>query len=304
MITRIQDGVYLIDTMALGVREFVAAYLLVDEKTALIDTGYASSLNVLLSDIKSIGLDPSMLDYIIVTHVHLDHAGAAGSLIKTATNAKVLAHPRGVKHLVDPTRLISSVEEIYGQVAALFGKVEPIPPEQVSSVEDCARVSLGKMRLKFVHTQGHAPHHICVYEETNSFLFTGDVISGTYPSFPVFVPPSVPPSFDYHGLIEDLKRLMKLEPKLLMVPHFGVRQASKSVFEGEISLLNWWKDFISSEKESGDVELITDAACKALAKKFGVNVKEVPDYVRTSIKLAVEGMLGYLERSATQGRES
>ncbi|MEM4675453.1 MAG: MBL fold metallo-hydrolase, partial [Nitrososphaerota archaeon] len=114
MITRIQDGVYLIDTMALGVREFVAAYLLVDEKTALIDTGYASSLNVLLSDIKSIGLDPSMLDYIIVTHVHLDHAGAAGSLIKTATNAKVLAHPRGVKHLVDPTRLISSVEEIYG----------------------------------------------------------------------------------------------------------------------------------------------------------------------------------------------
>lgn len=302
MITQVQDDVYLIDTMALGVRKFVAAYLLVDEKIALIDTGYASSLDVLLSDIRDVGLDPSMLDYVIVTHVHLDHAGATGLLIKTATNAKVFAHPKGVRHLIDPTRLISSVEEIYGQAAARFGKVEPIPPERISGVEDCADISLGSMRLRFVYTQGHAPHHLCVYEETNSFLFTGDSISGTYLGFPVFVPPSVPPSFNLLGLIGDLKRLMKLEPRLLMTPHFGIRQASKSVFEEEISLLNWWKDFISSERESGgDVKSITDAACKALVKRFGVSAKEVPDYVRVSIKLAVEGMLGYLERSTIQG---
>jgi glyoxylase-like metal-dependent hydrolase (beta-lactamase superfamily II) len=302
LIERVQEGVYLIDTMALGVRKFVAAYLLVDEKAALIDTGYASSLGVLLSSIRSAGLEPSMLDYIIVTHVHLDHAGAAGSLIKTAENAKVIAHPRGIKHLIDPTRLVSSVEEIYGQAAVHFGKVEPIPPERISGVEDCAHISLGKLRLRFVYTQGHAPHHLCVYEETNSLLFTGDSVSGTYQGFPVFVPPSVPPSFDHLVLIEDLKRLMMLEPKLLMTPHFGVRQGSKKLFEDEISLLNWWKDFISSEKEKGgDIKSITDAALEALVKKFGVKVKEVPDYVKVSIRLAVEGMLGYLERSATQG---
>jgi hypothetical protein len=103
-------------------------------------------------------------------------------------------------------------------------------------------------------------------------------------------------------LIEDLKHLMMLEPKLLMTPHFGVRQGSKKLFEDEISLLNWWKDFISSEKEKGgDIKSITDAALEALVKKFGVKVKEVPDYVKVSIRLAVEGMLGYLERSATKG---
>lgn len=302
MITQIQDGLYLIDTMALGIRKFAAAYLLVDEKVALIDTGYASSLNVLLSDIRSVGLEPSELDYVIVTHVHLDHAGAAGSLTKIATKAKVLAHPRGVKHLIDPTRLISNVEEIYGQSAARFGKVEPVPPDRIYGVEDGACVSLGRMRLRFIHTQGHAPHHLCVYEETNSLLFTGDAVSGMYSDFPILVPPSVPPSFNFSGLIEDLRRLMSLEPRFLMVTHFGVRKASKNVFEDEISLLNWWKDFIASEREkSSDIESITDAACKALAKRFGVNVNDVPEYVRVSIKLAVEGMLGYLERSATQG---
>ncbi len=298
---QVQDSAYLIDTMALGIRNFVAAYLLVDEKVAVIDTGYASSLNVLLSDIRSISLDPSTIDYVIITHVHLDHAGAAGALIKNAINAKVLAHPRGVKHLIDPTRLISSVKELYGQEAARFGKVDPIPPERIYGVEDGTCVSLGSMRLKFIYTQGHAPHHLCVYEETNSFLFTGDAVSGAYPSFPVFVPPSVPPSFDFIGLIDDLKLLMRLGSRLLMTPHFGIREASKNVFEEEISLLNWWKDFISSEKENcSDVELITDAACKALAKKFSVDVKEVPDYVRMSIRLAVEGMLGYLERLTTK----
>ncbi len=303
MITQVQKGAYLIDTMALGLREFVAAYLLVDEKIALIDTGYASSLNVILSDIRRIGLEPSGLDYIVVTHVHLDHAGAAGSLVKKATNVKVLAHPKSVKHLINPARLVSSVEEVYGQIAAAsFGKTEPIPPERISGVEDGVCIPLGNMRLRFVHTQGHAPHHLCVYEETNALLFTGDSVSGTYPDFPVFVPPSVPPSFDFLGSVNDLRRLMELEPRLLMTSHFGVRQASRSILEKEIFLLNWWRDLISFEKEKGgDVESITDTACEALAKRFGVNVKEVPGYVRLNIKLAVKGMLEYLDRLATQG---
>lgn len=303
MITQVQEGVYLIDTMALGLKGFVAAYVLLDEKVALIDTGYASSLDVLLSDLDSIGLELSRVDYVVVTHVHLDHAGAAGSFVKFAKNARVLAHPKGVKHLVDPERLVRSVEEVYGRAtAACFGRTEPIPPERISGVDDNASIPLGKMRLRFLHTQGHAPHHLCVYEEANALLFTGDSVSGTYPGFPVFVPPSVPPSFDFFGAVSDLRRLMGLEPRLLMTPHFGVRRASRDVFEDEISLLHWWRDLISSEKERcDDVESITDRACEALAKRFGVDVKEVPGYVRLNIKLAVEGMVGYLDRLATRG---
>ena len=152
MSERVSEHIYLIDTEALGVKEMVAAYLVKgEEKKALVDTGYASSLQKLIRGLGEIGVDVTELSYIIPTHLHLDHAGASGQLAELSRRAEVLAHPRAVKHLINPTRLISSVREFYGAAADEFGEFLPIEEGRVRGVDDEGELDLGSVTLRFIH---------------------------------------------------------------------------------------------------------------------------------------------------------
>jgi glyoxylase-like metal-dependent hydrolase (beta-lactamase superfamily II) len=167
--------------MAPGV---AAAYLRVQgDEAAFVETNTAHAVPKLLAALDQEGLAPEQVRWVIVTHVHLDHAGGASALMRALPNATLLAHPRAARHLVDPSKLVASALAVYGaaQFAKLYGTIEPIDADRVRSLDDGATVPLGDATLRFLHTRGHANHHFIVYDPAREAVFTGDTFGLVYP---------------------------------------------------------------------------------------------------------------------------
>lgn len=299
MVTRVSEHVYMIDTEALGRRGAVAAYLVVgEEERAAVDVGYASSLETLLEGYREAGVEPSELRYIVPTHLHLDHAGAAGQLVKLSQRALVLAHPRAVKHLVNPSRLIASVREVYGGRVEMFGEVLPIEAGRVRGVEDGETVDLGGVKLRFIHAPGHAYHQITVFVEEDGALATGDAVSMKYPDFPVQVPTTPPPSYNYPEAVKTLKKLSRLEGRIVLRPHFGPHPWTDKYFQDQLEFLGWWRKIVEDLVERG---LMEDEALKEVMRIFGersrVKPEEFPPHVVSGLTLSYRGMRLHLEKT-------
>jgi len=195
---------------------------------AWVDTATAQSVPLLLKTLKDEGYYPEQVRWIIVTHAHLDHAGGAGVLASYCKNAQVLAHPRAARHLIDPSRLEMSARKVYGDESfeALYGKrLEGIPPARVVPMEEGSEVELGRSRLQFFHTRGHANHHFCVLDSSLSTVYTGDAFGLRYPSLQgqgLFVLPSTSPTdFDGVEALKTIDRILALSVKSYYPTHFG-----------------------------------------------------------------------------------
>ncbi|MEM3742067.1 MAG: MBL fold metallo-hydrolase [Nitrososphaerota archaeon] len=294
---KVSEHVYLLDTHALGFQEFVAAYLIVgDKSSAIVDIGYASSLPKVLEELSGVGLKPIDIDYIIPTHLHLDHAGATSYFIENSKKSIVLCHPRAVKHFLDPSKLNASVREIYGDFASFFGLAEPIPIENIRSVQDYERIDLGGVSLRFLYAPGHAPHQIVVYVEEDEALITGDAVSIETPSIPLRVPTTPPPSYNYIEAVETLNKLSKLKSRIILRPHFGVKAWSPEYFKEEFTLLEKWKkDVEETMKEQANID---DAVRNLINKYVGdykFQLSNMPIYLYVTIKISCLGMMKYLK---------
>ncbi|MEN2975144.1 MAG: MBL fold metallo-hydrolase [Candidatus Caldarchaeales archaeon] len=296
MIKKISEHIYLIDTLALGFENLVAAYLVTgDSENALIDTGYASSFSKIVEGLEQIGLRLHEVKYVIPTHLHLDHSGGAFTFIRNSRKSIILCHPRAVKHFIDPSRLIASVREIYNESTVSFGEVLPVPVENIRSVQEYERLELGGVTLRFIYAPGHAPHQIAVYIEEDQALVTGDSVSINYPSSPVKIPTTPPPSYNHSDALETLEKLSKITLKIILRPHFGEDAWAPKYFEEEVRILNEWKDKIEAYigKGLGQDEIINnileeyDERSKRLFKTIH------PLY--TSLRLSVLGMVKYLK---------
>lgn len=294
---KISEHVYLLDTNALGIREFVAAYLVVgSESSAIVDVGYASSFNRILEELNEVGLKPVDICYIIPTHLHLDHAGAASHFIKNSKKSVLLCHPRAVKHFLDPSKLNANVREIYGEFASFFGLAEPIPIENIRSVQDYERLELGDVSLRFLYAPGHAPHQIVVYVEEDEVLITGDAVSIECPSIPLRIPTTPPPSYNYVEAVETLNKLSKLKSELILRPHFGVTAWSLDYFEEELDLLENWKKDVEEimGREANIDKVVTEIVNKYVGGSLD-RWPSVPAYLYMTIKISYLGMKKYLE---------
>jgi glyoxylase-like metal-dependent hydrolase (beta-lactamase superfamily II) len=207
---------------------FAASYLITDGgRAAFIDNNTAHSVPRLLTALSEKGFKPEQVEYIIITHVHLDHAGGTSALAERCRNATVLAHPRAVKHVIDPSRLVSSARKVYGDAVfeQLYGRIEPVPAERVRSLEDGARVKLGSRELTFMHTRGHANHHFCVLDPASESIFTGDAFGLRYPDIQtqgLFIFPSTSPTdFDPAEAIASVERIARSGAKRAFPTHFG-----------------------------------------------------------------------------------
>ncbi|HID8539564.1 TPA: MBL fold metallo-hydrolase [Stenotrophomonas maltophilia] len=216
--------------------DFDAAYLIVENgRAAFVDCGTGLSVPAMLQALADAGLGVEAVDWLLLTHVHLDHAGGAGLLMQQLPNAKAVLHPRGAPHMIDPTRLIAGATAVYGaeEIARSYGHIEPIPEQRVVVAEDGHRVDLAGRELVLLHTPGHALHHYCVWDARSRSWFTGDTFGISYRELDsaqgAFIfPTSSPVQFDPEAMKASIRRMLGYGPQAMYLTHYGrVEQVEK-----------------------------------------------------------------------------
>jgi len=297
--TRISQNVYLIDTLAVGQRNTVAVYVLKGDKTALVDSGYASSHATVLQGLVELGLRPSDIDYLIPTHVHMDHAGGTGHLLKEMPRAKVLAHHKGVPHLVDPTRLIESATRVFGEeLIKSHGHPIGISAERITPVGEEMHLDLGGISISMIHSPGHTRDQLSVFVEEGKVLLPADATGILYPAVRAMIPATAPPSLSPVELVRTTENLAQLAPKLLLAPHFGLRRDAGDVLETTRKKTEEWVDKVRALKKTGArADAIAEAMMKEVALEAGIGEGRLPPYAQLSVRVSVNGIVHYLERN-------
>ncbi len=218
-----------IDTLYADRSTLAASYLVQEgDQLAVVETNTAFAVPRILAAIEAAGRSPDDVAHVIVTHAHLDHAGGAGVLMAACPNATLHAHPKAAKHLVDPSKLVQSSREVYGdQFDTLYGEVRPVPESRVRVPDDGDTLAFGSRTFRFLYTRGHANHHFVVYDTGTDGVFTGDALGIVYPALqtegrPVFAFPSTTPTdFDEPAAHEAVDRILATGAKVAYLTHFG-----------------------------------------------------------------------------------
>ena len=221
-------GIHTIDT-AFQRDHFDAAYLVVENgRGAFIDCGTNHSVPYLLTALQQAALAPEHVDFVIVTHVHLDHAGGAGLLMQHLPNATLVAHARAAPHLIDPAKLIAGATAVYGEeeIERSYGAIQPVSEARVRVVEDGETVMLGGRPLLCIDTPGHARHHHCIWDERSQCWFTGDTFGLSYreldgPDGVFILPTSTPVQFEPAALKASIGRMLSYAPEGMYLTHYG-----------------------------------------------------------------------------------
>ena len=215
---------------------FAAAYLIHEgDRAAFVETNTNRAVPRLLEALAATGVPRERVELIVITHVHLDHAGGASALMDACPNATLLAHPRAAKHVVDPTKLIKSAEAVYGEAAfhELYGEIRPVPEARVRAMADGEAVGFGERTLTFLHTRGHADHHACVLDSGSSGVFTGDSFGLVYPALQengLFAIPSTSPTdFDAPAARASLTRIVESGAERAFLTHFGEQRDLRGI---------------------------------------------------------------------------
>lgn len=222
------DGITAIDTDY--VRPMLdASHLVVDGgRAAFVDTGTNHSVDFLMDALARRGIQPAQVQYVFLTHVHLDHAGGAGELMSRLPDARAVLHPRGAPHMIDPAKLIKGSQAVYGEAlyTQMYGDIKSIPAERIVVVEDEQRLELGDRALQCLFTEGHARHHYCLWDPASAGVFTGDSFGISYRDFDTaagefIFPTTTPVHFDPPRAHEAIDRIMSFEPKRLYLTHYS-----------------------------------------------------------------------------------
>ncbi len=296
--TKVSERVYMIDTHALGQPGTVGAYLIKGPKPTLVDCGYASSYESVLAGLAEVGVMPTDMRYLIPTHVHLDHAGAAGRLVKEMPNVEVVAHERGVPHLVDPTKLVESSTRVFGRaIMDMYGTPDPIPSERVASVGKESHLDLGeRLSATLIHAPGHAPHQVSVLLDDTKALLTADAVGIVYPGMKALIPTTPPPSFNPAELEATVRMLRQTTPSELLVPHFGLRKDVDWVFDRTADLVQLWVDKVKVLwKQGKTLEEVTEAMEVDVLRDAGV--PDLPIYAQVSVRTSVMGIMHYFDKN-------
>jgi glyoxylase-like metal-dependent hydrolase (beta-lactamase superfamily II) len=209
--------------------EMATCYLLeAGEHIAVIETGSNYSVDRILSVLEMRGWDRAAVSHVIVTHVHLDHAGGAGKLMQSLPNASLVVHPYGARHMIDPSKLEAGTRAVYGDEAfdEMYGSLVPVAEERVIIMNDGDELSVGERRLVFMDTPGHARHHFCVWDEQTRGWFTGDTFGISYryldtEAGAMIFPTTTPIQFDPPVLRDSVRKLMEKNPDCMYLTHFG-----------------------------------------------------------------------------------
>ena len=223
MIFQVTDGVTAIDTFMGGRERYTAGYLLEAREPTLIETGPGTSVEPVTRALRQLGVSAHDLAHVVVTHIHLDHAGGAGAIAARFPRASVWVHERGAPHLADPTRLVASAARVWGELEMreVFGPVEPAPTDRLRPLHDGDAIDLGDRRIDVLDTPGHASHHVALVDSRSGAVFTGDALGIHVPDLPVLRPATPPPEFDLERYVASIETIRRHARSILLFAHFG-----------------------------------------------------------------------------------
>lgn len=271
---QVADGIYRLEGRVAGVAAIFAVYFIKDSDGAIIEPGPAALVPKIQEAVAELGL--SNPEYIIPTHIHLDHAGGLGKLAQLFPNTKIVVNRQGAKHIVEPSRLIKSTRMAFGDdFETTYGPILPVPESRLKVVQDGERLPVGSRELVIIYTPGHASHHIAIFDTKTGGLFCGEALGLIYsPGYPP-LPAVAPPSFDMELYLNDMERLKALKPRLLFYSHGTVAQEPERLIATAIENTRLVGDFILRDLRAGESEeAVISHVGDYLRNHFGASLDE------------------------------
>ena len=295
-VSNIADGINVIDSGYFS-KDFAAIYILRQgNEVAIIETGNKYSATNVQKALETDGLSFSDVAYIIPTHVHLDHAGGAGELMNRCQNAQLIVHPRGARHMINPSKLIEGAMTVYGEenFNKLYGEIIPVDSSRVIEADDNFILDFEGRELKFIDTPGHARHHFCVWDKQTESMFTGDTFGISYRDLDkeneVYIFPSTSPvQFDPEALIKSIYKIMEYKPQRVCLTHFAAIKPTQKVVDQLIDGIHFVSNLAKQYATENDAELIIQ---DEMMSYFLKGIKKVGnddlEFCRDRLKLDVE----------------
>ena len=306
-ITELGQDVFQIDTRMAGYAGITAGYLIRGSAPCLVETGTAPSAAVVRAALATLGVGLGDLATVVVTHIHLDHAGGAGDIAAAYPSAEIVVHQRGARHLADPSRLMASARAVYGDALdRLFGSLAPVPADRIRALEDTGTVDLGGgRRLDSHYSPGHAKHHVGLIDSHSGDLYVGDAAGVYVPETGDLRPATPPPDFDLDTALASLRTFEALRPSRLLFSHFGPVEAVKETLDRSAEEIRIW---VEQTREAHDAGLDLDHAVAmvvertrdryaALAPDADLAIMERFERISSSAA-NVEGILHWLDKDA------
>lgn len=287
-VKEVAHDVYRLETSVPGMNTVFAVYLIPESDGVLIEPGPAATIPFIQDGMKQLGMED--LAYIIPTHIHMDHAGGIGTLAELFPGAKVLVHPRGFKHAVDPSRLINSTKMVFGDEFELrFGPIAPVQKSQILVPEDGEIIPINGRALQIIYAPGHAPHHMVIFDHSLKGLFCGEALGFPSQGAEIFLLPAVaPPSFDQDLYLETIERLSHLEPQMLFYSHGGVELEPDKLISMVAENTRIFGDMVlAGLKEGQALEAISRRIGDHFVSHYGLKVNE------TDVEVIVGGYAIY-----------
>lgn len=301
----VAPGVTAIDTFMGGRERYTAAYLVHANEPVLIETGPGTSVEPVARSLDSLGIAANGLAHIVLTHIHLDHAGGVGSLAARFPAATVWVHERGARHLADPTKLVASAMRVYGEerMSSLFGPVEAVAADRIRVMDDGAALDVGGRSLLALDTPGHASHHLALVDSHTGVVFTGDALGIHIPNLPVLRPATPPPDFDLELAVASIERIRHAADSTLLFAHFGpIDDVDRTCDLAVRRLRDWTQTVRNAMKVTTDLDEIVAALSREAAHEIVTGAEAQLDLDRletlAGIKMNAEGIVRYLHQRA------
>lgn len=309
-ISKLNDRIHLIDGFDLGLKQRTGSYVINEQQLTIVETGPSPSVEHVKEGLNELGLPLEEVRYIIVTHIHLDHAGGAGLLMQECPNATLIVHPKGARHLSDPSRLIAGARAVYGdKFDSLFNPIVPVPEHRIEVKTEGGKLQIGPgCTLEFWDTPGHAKHHFGIYDPVSNGFFAGDTAGIRYiqlieDGIDFYLPSTSPNQFDPGAMKASIERMEEQQFDWLYYGHYGADKNPQAAL-GQV--LEWLEVFV----EEGAAAYRSGESADQLAKRLAAPVMaqladqgmeqphRVEPYIEMDLQVSAQGLLDYFHRQS------
>jgi glyoxylase-like metal-dependent hydrolase (beta-lactamase superfamily II) len=284
---QLADDLWAIDVFHQGQPGVIASYLLTGPAgAALVDVGPGAAVPRLLAGIRAAGVEPASVEHLVLTHVHLDHAGATGTLLRQLPRARAYVHSIGAPHLISPERLVASARRIYGEaMETLWGEILPVPAERLVEMEEGMTLPVGQRELRVLYTPGHAVHHVAFHDQRANVVFAGDVAGVRLAGAGAVRPPTPPPDLSLEDWEASITRVEALDPRALYLAHFGPVEEVATHLAALRTRLRAWAELALAGMRAGET---AETIAERLAADLDQMIQALPPEERAEALRRVE----------------